>query len=256
VSYISNLFRGKLGFSLYYNDEVSYIILKRLEWTCVLVLIAVMLSTGIGSILGSLSAWYRDKWIDKGIFWGLILFSEIPAFLVGLILLFVLAAGTGWFPLAGAFTHFARYKTILGKIVDIAHHACLPALALTLSRLGGMYLLARNSMTGVLAKDYIKTAWAKGVPPRKIIFYHGLRNALLPLVSRIFLSLGAIVGGAILVENVFAYPGLGLLMREAVMVHDYPLVQGIFLVVTCFVLCANFLADCLYRKLDPRISKP
>jgi peptide/nickel transport system permease protein len=253
ATYLANLCRGKLGFSLYYNDEVSTIILRRLRWTGLLVSMAIVLSSGIGVFLGSLSAWFRETWFDKGVFFGVVLFSEIPAFLVGLILLFVLAAGTGWFPLSGAFTHFARHDTHLAVAGDIARHACLPVLALTLARLGGMYLLARNSMTLVLSQDYIKTAWAKGVPPRRILFYHGLRNALLPVVSRIFLSLGALVGGAILVENVFAYPGLGLLMRESVMMHDYPLVQGIFLVVTCFVLAANFVADCLYRHLDPRI---
>jgi peptide/nickel transport system permease protein len=253
ATYLANLCRGKLGFSLYYNDEVSTIILRRLRWTGLLVSMAIILSSGIGVFLGSLSAWFRETWFDKGVFFGVVLFSEIPAFLVGLILLFVLAAGTGWFPLSGAFTHFARHDTLLAVAGDIARHACLPVLALTLARLGGMYLLARNSMTLVLSQDYIKTAWAKGVPPRRILFYHGLRNALLPVVSRIFLSLGALVGGAILVENVFAYPGLGLLMRESVMMHDYPLVQGIFLVVTCFVLAANFVADCLYRHLDPRI---
>lgn len=253
ATYLANLCQGKLGFSLYYNDEVSTIILRRLRWTGLLVSLAIILSSGIGVFLGSLSAWFRETWFDKGVFFGVVLFSEIPAFLVGLILLFVLAAGTGWFPLSGAFTHFARYDTLLAVAGDIARHACLPVLALTLARLGGMYLLARNSMTLVLSQDYIKTAWAKGVPPHRILFYHGLRNALLPVVSRIFLSLGALVGGAILVENVFAYPGLGLLMRESVMMHDYPLVQGIFLVVTCFVLAANFVADCLYRRLDPRI---
>lgn len=255
ATYIANLCRGKLGFSLYYNDEVSTIILKRLGWTGLLVSLAIVFSSGIGVLLGSLSAWFRNSWFDQGLFFGVILFSEIPAFLVGLILLFVLAAGTGWFPLSGAFTHFARHETSLAVVGDIARHACLPVLALTLARLGGMYLLARNSMTFVLTQDYIKTAWAKGAPPGRILFYHGLRNALLPVVSRIFLSLGALVGGAILVENVFAYPGLGLLMRESVMMHDYPLVQGIFLVVTCFVLAANFVADCLYRRLDPRIRE-
>jgi peptide/nickel transport system permease protein len=255
AAYLANLCRGRLGFSLYYNDDVSTILVKRLRWTGLLVCMATVLSSVVGVFLGSISAWFRETWFDKGLFFGIILFSEIPAFLVGLVLLFVLAAGTGWFPLSGAFTHFVRHESMLAVIADIARHACLPVMALTLARLGGMYLLARNSMTLVLTQDYIKTARAKGAPPRRILFHHGLRNALLPVVSRIFLSLGALVGGAILVENVFAYPGLGLLMRESVMVHDYPLVQGIFLVVTCFVLAANFVADCLYRRLDPRIRE-
>jgi peptide/nickel transport system permease protein len=184
----------------------------------------------------------------------LILLSEVPAFLLGLVLLFTFAAGLGLFPLSGAITHFANYSSWWEKLLDILHHAFLPVMALTIARLGGMYLLSRNSMTTVLEKDYLRTAWAKGLPQKRIIFRHALRNAMLPIVTRVFLSLGSLVGGAILVENVFAYPGLGHLMREAVMVHDYPLVQGIFLVVTICVLLANFLADLVYRKLDPRIG--
>lgn len=117
-----------------------------------------------------------------------------------------------------------------------------------------MYLLARNSMITVMAKDYIRTATAKGLSRYRILFRHIIKNAMLPIVTRIFLSLGSLVGGAILVENVFSYPGLGLLMREAVLMHDYPLIQGIFLLVTVCVLTANYLADWIYVCLDHRVS--
>lgn len=254
LSYMSELLRGNLGYSLYYNEPVSGIILRRLSWTAFLVIAAMAFSTVIGAVLGSISAWYREKWPDKLLFFHLIFLSEVPAFLLGLVLLFTFAAGLGLFPLSGAMTHFANYNYWWEKPLDILHHAFLPVMALTIARLGGMYLLSRNSMTTVLAKDYLRTAWAKGLPKNRIIFRHALRNAMLPIVTRVFLSLGSLVGGAILVENVFAYPGLGHLMREAVMFHDYPLVQGIFLVVTVCVLLANFLADLVYRKLDPRIA--
>jgi peptide/nickel transport system permease protein len=116
-----------------------------------------------------------------------------------------------------------------------------------------MYLLARNSMITVIAKDYIRTATAKGLNQYRILFRHIIKNAMLPIVTRIFLTLGSLVGGAILVENVFSYPGLGLLMREAVLMHDYPLIQGIFILVTVCVLTANYLADWVYGWLDPRV---
>jgi len=254
LSYIGELFKGNLGYSLYYKEPVSRIILRRLPWTIFMVIAALVLSTAIGAILGSISAWYREKWPDKLLFFNLIFLSEIPAFLLGLVLLFVFAAGWGLFPLSGAITHFTNYNNWWEKPLDILHHACLPVMALTIARLGGMYLLSRNSMTTVLEKDYLRTAWAKGLPGKRVIFRHALRNALLPIVTRVFLSLGSLVGGAILVENVFAYPGLGHLMREAVRFHDYPVIQGIFLVVTVFVLMANFLADLVYGKLDPRIG--
>jgi len=254
LSYLSELLRGNLGYSLYYNEPVSSIILRRLAWTFFLVIAAVVLSTFIGTVLGSISAWYREKWLDKFLFFHLIFLSEIPAFLLGLILLFTFAAGLGLFPLSGAMTHFAGYNSWWKKFLDILHHAFLPVMALTTVRLGGMYLLARNSVTTVLKKDYLRTAQAKGLSKKRVIFRHVLRNAMLPIVTRVFLSLGSLVGGAILVENVFAYPGLGHLMREAVMVRDYPLIQGIFLVVTVCVLLANFTADFVYGKLDPRVS--
>ncbi len=252
--YLGELFRGNMGFSVYYKQPVSQIVMHRLPWTIFMVLSAVFLSTLIGTILGCLSAWHREKWIDKSLFLFMIFFSEIPSFLLGLILLFVFAAGLGLFPLAGAVTHFADFQSGWEKIWDVIHHAFLPVTALTISHLGGTYLLGRNSMTTVLEKDYLRTAWAKGLPKKRIIFRHALKNALLPIVTRVFLSLGSLVGGAILVENVFSYPGLGTLMRESVRVQDYPVIQGIFLVVTICVLVANFFADVVYRKIDPRVS--
>jgi len=252
--YMGELLRGNLGFSLYYKQPVSEIIISRLPWTVFMVISAVVLSTLIGTIIGCISAWYREKWVDKSLFLFMIIFSEIPSFLIGLILLFVFAAGLGLFPLAGAVTHFADFQSGWSRIWDVIHHAILPVTALTISHLGGTYLLGRNSMTTVLEKDYLRTAWAKGLSQSRIIFRHALKNALLPIVTRVFISLGSLVGGAILVENVFSYPGLGTLMRQSVRVHDYPVIQGIFLVVTILVLLANFLADLVYKKLDPRVS--
>lgn len=255
LNYLGELFKGNLGFSLYYKEPVIEIIWRRVWWTAFLVITAVVLSTLLGVLLGCLSAWWRESRVDKFFFASLITFSEIPAFLLGLVLLLVFAAGLGLFPLSGAMTHFASLDSFMARLLDILHHACLPVLSLTLVRLGGMYLLARNSMITVLAKDYMQTARAKGLPKAQIIFHHALKNALLPIVTRVFLSIGALVGSAILVENVFAYPGLGLLMRESVLMHDYPLIQGIFLVVTLFVLLSNFLADQVYGRLDPRVGE-
>ena len=255
IVYLSALLRADLGYSIYYNQDVTAILLRRLPWTLLLVTVAVGASTLAGCLLGSLSASYRGRWQDRWLYPVMIAVSEIPAFLLGLVLLFTLAAGLRLFPLSGAMTHFAVYNGAADKIADIARHAVLPVLTLTIARTGGMYLLARNSLTTVLARDYIRTARAKGLHPARILIRHTLRNAMLPIVTRIFLSLGGLVGGAILVENVFAYPGLGRLMRDAVLVHDYPLIQGIFLLVTVSVLSANFLADLIYGRLDPRIGE-
>lgn len=253
--YLIGLSKADLGYSIYYNESVTTILARRLPWTLFLVTAAVTISTFFGTILGAISASSRHLWIDRIFFLGLIIISEIPAFLLGLVLLFVFAAAMQIFPLSGAMTHFSAHMTLCQKICDIALHAALPVTTLTIVRIGGVYLLARNSIITVLAKDYLLTAKAKGLGRMRIFWRHALRNAMLPIVTRIFLSLGALVGGAILVENVFNYPGLGRLMREAVIIHDYPLIQGIFMVVTLTVLSANFMADLIYMRLDPRVEQ-
>lgn len=252
--YICNLFRGDLGYSIYYNEAVSSIILKRVVWTIGIVVISIILSSLLGIFVGAFSAWHRNSSIDKVIYSIMIVFSEIPSFLIAMLLLFGLAAGMGWFPLSGGITVFGEYGNVFEKIKDIVHHGFLPVLALVLSQTGGYYLLSRNSMITVLSKDYMLTAVGKGLDNRRIIFRHGLKNAILPVITRIFMNLGSVFGGAILVENVFSYPGIGRLMREAVMVRDYALMQGIFLNICILVLTMNFLADIVCRKIDPRVD--
>ncbi|MBZ4645816.1 MAG: peptide/nickel transport system permease protein [Petroclostridium sp.] len=254
ASYITNLFKGNLGYSIYYNDSVVRIIGKRIPWTVSIVIASIILSCLVGTILGSWSAWHRNGIPDKVIYAVMIPISEIPSFLIGILFLFILAAKLGIFPLSGGMSTFAKYNNSAEKAMDIIHHAVLPVLTLSMTRLGEFYLLSRNSMVSVLSKDYIRTAKAKGLNKVRIIFRHALKNAMLPIVTRVFLSLGAVFGGAILVENVFSYPGLGRLMREAVMVRDYVLIQGIFIFMAIMVLTMNLLADILYVKLDPRVS--
>jgi len=130
----------------------------------------------------------------------LIFISEIPAFLLGLLMLFVFAAGMGWFPLSGAVTHYADFQSVWEKLADISRHAALPMVSLAVVRTSGIYLLARNSMISTIARDYVRTATAKGLSRRRILFRHVMRNAMLPIVTRVFLTLGSLVGGAILVE--------------------------------------------------------
>ena len=255
TTYVKELARGDLGFSYYYKVDVSRIILNRLPWTIFLVISAMALSILLGILLGSYSAWQRGHWQDSALYTVLVVLSEVPAFLVGLVLLIWLGSGLRLFPLAGAVTHFAEYDSAWDKVMDILHHAALPILTLTLARTGGMYLLVRNSLGTVLTKDYMRTARAKGLKERRIRYDHALRNALMPLFTRIAIQLGGLIGGAILAENVFSYPGIGMLMHDAVIVRDYPLIQGIFLVLAVGVMAANMLADLAYKYLDPR-TKP
>ncbi|MGD9210759.1 MAG: ABC transporter permease [Desulfobacteraceae bacterium] len=251
--YLMQLLRGDLGYSIYYNENVATILLRRLPWTFALVVISMGVGAVLGSLLGGISAYYRQGWVDRTLFFGMMAWAEMPAFLLGLLLLFLFAAHFDLFPLSGAMTPFTQYPNLWAQLVDLIRHAFLPAVTLTLAIVPALYLLSRSSMVTVMTKDYLRTARAKGLRPVRIFFRHILRNALLPMVTLIFMRLGNLLGGAILVENVFKYPGLGMLMHEAVIVHDYPMVQGIFLLMTLSVLFVNFCVDWGYGWLDPRI---
>ena len=252
--YILKLFRGNLGYSIAYKEEVLTIIKRRISWTLFLVIISTILSSIVGVILGSISAYLKDSFIDKFLYLGFIILSETPSFLIGLLLMFYFAAKLKLFPLSGGMTLFIEFSSTGEKIYDILHHATLPVISLTVTGAGSFYLLARNSMIHILEKDYIRTARGKGLGKVRVIFVHAFKNAMPPVITRILLSLGSVLGGGILVENLFKYPGIGSLMREAVFLRDYPLIQGIFVVMTIFVLSMNYIADIIYKKLDPRVN--
>ncbi len=253
VNYLNGLIHLDFGKSVIYNLPVTEFIFERIQWTLLLIGLSLLLSTVFGALLGAVSAYRRNGFWDKSLYFGMLTLSEIPSFIVGLLLLILFAIKFKWFPLFGAYSYYAKHGSTLAYVGDIAYHAVLPVLALTVSRIGSFYFISRNSVITVLGKDYIRTAKAKGLPKRRIVTRHALRNAMLPIVTRVFLSIGGMIGGTILVENVFAYPGLGVLMRDAVTDRDYPLIQGLFLVVTLLTLTANLLADFVYKRLDPRI---
>ncbi|MFA7562314.1 MAG: ABC transporter permease [Methanoculleus sp.] len=253
-SYLANLARGDLGRSIHYRMPVNEVILLHLPWTLLIVLSATAISTVAGVILGVVSARNRSKGSDRLMMTGLIAFAEIPSFLLGIILLLIFCVHLQIFPLAGAVTPFAHYTGVLDQVRDIAYHAFLPVLTLSFAQLTGVYLLTRNTLITVSTKDYIRTAHAKGLGDRIVWTRHALRNALLPVVTRTGFVIGMLMGGAVLVESVFNYPGIGLLLRNAVVARDYPLIQGILLVVAISVLLCNLMADRIYLKLDPRVA--
>lgn len=254
VTYICGLFHGDWGYSLYYKKAVLPMIMDRIGWTLSIVAAALVISTVIGSFLGCLSAWQHRKASDQFMYVVFVLLAEIPGFICGVLLLFWLSATLDWFPLSGGKSYYQSFSSWVELAADRVHHAALPVMTLSFSSVGASYLYSRSSMLSVLDKAYLTTARAKGLNSRTLIFRHAFRNALAPIVTRVFLSLGTALGGAILVENVFRYPGIGLFMQEAVMLRDYPVIQGIFLMVSLLVLSMNAFADVVLRKLDPRLS--
>ncbi|RFZ78969.1 ABC transporter permease [Lacrimispora amygdalina] len=253
IRYLTGIVKGDLGYSIFYHEKVTDMIAARIPWTLLIVISALVLSSVFGTMLGTICAWHRDSFLDRCVYFFMMVLSEIPGFLIGIFLLFYLGANLKWFPMSGGETVFASYSTPLEQVKDIIHHMVLPVLTLSLSRLGSFYLLSRSSMLNVLSKDYIRTAKGKGLKKHTVILKHGLKNSLPPVVTQFFMSLGAMVGQAVLVENVFSYPGAGSLMREAVVNRDYVLMQGIFLIMSATVLIMNGLAEFMLKKMDPRM---
>jgi len=252
-AYFLALFQGELGHSYYYNAPVLSIILRRLPWTLLLVVTSLVLSTTLGIVLGLESGWRRGSRTDRTLLAGLMSLNGFPDFFLGMLLLIVFGVVLGIFPLAGALTPYSGLSG-LALVADVLKHLFLPVAALTLAHLAGGYLLTRNTMITVLKEPYMLTARAKGLSPQTLKYRHAGRNSMLPVVTRTGIWMGRVVTGALFVELVFAYPGVGYLTYEALLTRDYPVIQGVFLLVAVLVLVANFLVDLSYPKLDPRVS--
>jgi len=254
ISYMVGIIHGDLGWSIYYGAPVLEVILGRLKWTLLLVGTSTAIHVPLGILLGATSAWARGKKKDTGLLISVLSISSFPSFFLGILLVIFFGIKLDLFPINGAQTAFATYSSPFGKIFDILHHLVLPATTLVISHIGGTYLLMRNSMLGVLGEDYIMTARAKGLSEQYILHRHALMNALLPIVTMTAMTVGFLIMGTIFVETVFAYPGIGNLLYNAVLYRDYPLLQGIFLFMTIAIVGANFIADTIYVRLDPRVK--
>jgi peptide/nickel transport system permease protein len=255
TDYIGQLFRGDLGLSFtFFPTPVSEVISQSLPWTIGLVGITTLLSFMIGTGLGVLAGWRRGSWVD-GLLPVTTFLSSVPYFWLGLIAITLLAGPGSLFPSSGGYQPGLVPHFDIWFIGSAVQHSLLPALTILISSVSGWILGMRNMMVTVASEDYITVAHAKGLPERRVMWSYAARNALLPNVSGFALSLGFIVGGTLLVEIVFSYPGLGFNLFQAVGSKDYPLMQGIFLIITLSVLLANLLADVAYMMLDPRTRK-
>lgn len=254
LAYLGGAAQGNLGWSIWLNQPVCELIAGRLPWTLLLTLTSLTLASLIGIWLGAEAGWRRGSRGDRWAVTAGIVTSNAPVYVVGVGLLILFGARLGWLPLAGGRTAFASYPHALAAAGDVARHLILPAATLTLHLVGAKLLLIRNSMVGVLGEDFMLVARAKGLAEVRLKRSHALRNALLPFVAQLGAQMGMAVTGAIFIETVFAYPGMGRLIFDAVAVRDYPLLQGAFLVVAFVVLTANLLADEINARLDPRVG--
>jgi ABC-type dipeptide/oligopeptide/nickel transport system permease component len=232
---------------------VTHLLIQDLKNTIPMVTVGTVAAIVIGMITGVLSAWRRGSAADHVSTNAAIFFYAFPTQWLGLMLLIIFA---GTLPAGGMQNPFLfGSEPFFQHLADIGQHMILPALTLTLTAYGSYTLIVRSSMLETFGEDYVLTARAKGLPPRRVVRRHAFRNALLPLVTLVALDLGYIVGGAVLIEVIFSWPGIGLAMYDAIGQRDYPMLQGGFLILTVSVIFLNVAADLLYFRLDPRISE-
>ncbi|HEY6572965.1 MAG TPA: ABC transporter permease [Candidatus Eisenbacteria bacterium] len=256
VGSLGHVLSGDLGVSVaYFPAPVTTVIGTGLIWTVLLAGSAVAISFVLGTLLGLASAWWRRGWLDTWLPSSLAFVGAFPYFWLAMVALFVFRFTLGWFPLGHAYSDDMVPGFSAPFLADVARHAALPVATMVLATMGGWLLSMRNSTIAVLGSDYVSLAQAKGLPPSRVALRYAGRNALLPNVTGLGMALGFVLGGSLLTEIVFSYPGQGYLLVQAVRNQDYPLMQGIFLVITLAVLGANFLVDLAYLWLDPRIRE-
>jgi peptide/nickel transport system permease protein len=246
------LLHGDLGLSLSLgNTPVTTIIGQHIWWTVILVGTATVISFVIGTLIGTLAAWRRGSWIESLL--PLTTFLQaMPYFFFATLLVLLFAVQLNWFPAQGGYDTFSSTVGLNWAFVsDALSHAVLPALTIVGASLAGWIIGMRNQVVTVADEDYVLLAEAAGLPRHRVVWY-AMRNAILPQISSFALALSFVVGGSLLTEIVFSYPGIGFILLSAVKSLDYSLVQGIFLVITLVVLAANFIADIVYVALDPR----
>lgn len=254
ITYLSHALRGDFGISISaFPAPVTTVIATGLFWTLLLGGAATLLSFVCGNLLGVIAAWRRGGWLDSVMPPLLIFVGAFPYFFLAMLALFVLGFQLGWFPLRHAYSDALRPAWSLEFIGSVLRHLALPAASVVIVSIGGWMLGMRNTMISVLSEDYITLAEAKGLPQRQIMFNYAARNALLPNVTAFGMALGFVVSGLLLTEVVFSYPGVGYQLIKAVSNLDYPLMQGLFLIITLTVLGANLAVDLLYVRLDPRV---
>jgi peptide/nickel transport system permease protein len=254
--YLSNVVRGEFGRSFHYRVPVSHLIAELLLNTVLLMGTSIALAFVLGIILGTLMAWKRGSSFEVGGLVTALTLRSAPEFWTGLMALIVFSYNLKWFPIGGMYAPGQQFSGFFEKYMslDFLHHLVLPSLVAATYYLATPMLIMRNSMLEVMGEDFIEMAKAKGLKERTVIFKHAMRNALLPVVTVLTLMVGFAIGGQVLIETVFRWPGMGRGMVQAIQRHDYPMAQASFLMLGVIVIFMNFITDLLYGYLDPRVT--
>ena len=252
LNYLFGIFTGNLGYSIYFKEKVITLIFSRLVWTAGIVIFSLCISSVLGLFLGSFSAWNYQRKMDTILYQGMVIVSEIPSFLTANMILMFFIIKWRILPTAGGITPFIKIEFSWSFILDVIKHAILPSLTLTFLRLPDFYFVSRSAMLQQIQKKYVETAQAKSLGGIYILMRHCLPNAINPIMTRFLLSIQTMFNATLIVENVFKYPGIGKLIRDAVFYRDYLLLQGIFLVITIFILTISLLGENFYQIIEKR----
>ncbi len=254
-AYLRNVITFDLGFSLSsFPSRVDDMVVDALPWTLGLLTLATLISFVLGNLIGALLAWRRTPGWVRNLLPLTLTFTSIPFFMFGILLIYLFAFGLRWFPPSGAYSSTNPVSFNAGFILSVLHHGTLPALAIVITSMGFWALGMRGMMVTNEGEDYMILAEAKGLPQYRIFWAYGVRNSILPQVTALALNLGAIAGGATLVEYIFAYPGMGYLLYLGIVNTDYTLIQGIVFILIVGTATAVFILDLLYPLIDPRIT--
>jgi peptide/nickel transport system permease protein len=254
LNYWNGIFSRDLGISLVdFPQPVIEKIQSAVPWTLGLLTMSTLISFVLGSILGALLAWPRAPAVLHILVPPFMLLSSVPFFLLAIVLVFTFSVLVPWFPPGGGFDPVSILRFDVPTALDILYHAILPALALVLGGVGFWALGMRALMISILGEDYITFAESKGLPPQRVFLWYGMRNALLPQITSLAISLGSILSGAVLVEAIFNYPGLGGILFAAIAGKDYFVIQGVVLMLIFALALALFVVDLIYPLVDPRI---
>jgi peptide/nickel transport system permease protein len=254
ANYLKSMATFDLGYSIaFYPARVADLIVKALPWTIGLLCSATLIAFAIGTLLGALAAWRGAPGVVAALGPAVMVLAALPYYLVGLVLVYLFAFTWAIFPLQGGASLMAVSGWNWGFALDVLGHSLLPAGSIVLASVGTWALAMRGMMVTVQGEDYMLYAEANGIPPRRRFLGYGLRNAMLPQLTSLALHLGQIAAGSVLVERVFGYPGLGMLLFQAIQQSDYFVIYGCVLIIVMMVACATLLVDLAYPLLDPRV---
>ncbi|OQB48843.1 MAG: Glutathione transport system permease protein GsiC [Firmicutes bacterium ADurb.Bin153] len=253
VTYLAELSKGNLGMSFSYRRPVIEVIASKIPWTLVLTVSAKLISIIGGILYGCYAAWKRGRFADSALLSAAIVMTAVPSFWFAMILILIFGFTLRWLP---PFGMMERGLAMMSPemIASVAKHAVMPVFTMAFPGVISYAVLVRNSMVRIIGQDFIRTAKAKGASPASVLYRHAFKNATLPLVTSIGMNLAGVIGGAVVIETIFSWDGMGLLMIEASRSFDYPLMQGVMLILATVTVTANFLTDLVYAKLDPRVK--